>query len=433
MYDLSKPQRLVYDMEKYAGGSISVICGSVIYKGEKTRQELEYAVNCLYQLNDALRMRLICTDKGVKQTIEKFTPCSVETLNFGRKEELDFYAGQYAREPFVLERKLCEIKIVFLEAGYGLLIKMHHLIGDAWTMSLICTQCNSILKGERPLGYSYAEYLKKEEAYAQSDRFRKDKTFFLEQFKECDEILYLSEKQNAAFHSERKSFVIDGRKQKQIRDYARERRVSVFTVFMATLAVYMNRINNNAEKFYLGSAVINRTDIEEKHTAGLFVNVVPVLIELDNSVSFEENLDKVQQQAFSVFRHQKYHYGNILADIRKEFDFTEKLYDVALNFQNAKISGAGDTFESTWYHNGMQTESLQIHIDERDGKDAFCLHYDYQTEKFTADEIEQMHDYLMNLLFDAIKNDSKKLYELEMLSEAEQQRDRKSTRLNSSH
>ena len=71
MYDLSKPQRLVYDMEKYAGGSISVICGSVIYKGEKTRQELEYAVNCLYQLNDALRMRLICTDKGVKQTDRK--------------------------------------------------------------------------------------------------------------------------------------------------------------------------------------------------------------------------------------------------------------------------------------------------------------------------------------------------------------------------
>lgn len=32
---LSKPQKLIYDMEKYAGGSISVICGSMLLPGKK--------------------------------------------------------------------------------------------------------------------------------------------------------------------------------------------------------------------------------------------------------------------------------------------------------------------------------------------------------------------------------------------------------------
>lgn len=416
MYELSKPQRLVYDMEKYAGGAISVICGSVIYKGEKSRQELENAVNHLYQMNDALRMRVICTNEGVKQEVEKFIPHSVETLSFVTKEELDFFANRHAKEPLDLKGKLCEIKIVFLNEGYGLLIKMHHLIGDAWATSLICSQFSCILRGEDPMAYSYTEYLKREDDYRQSGHFRKDRTFFLEQFRKCDEILYLSEKKENEFCSERKSFVIDGREQKRITAYTKEHHVSVFVLFMTVLAVYMNRVKDNAERFYLGSAVMNRAGVEEKHTAGVFVNVVPVLIELDNHASFEENLYKVQQNMFSVFRHQKYHYGDVLSDIRKEYHFSEKLYDVVLNFQNSEITGADEEFESTWYHNGMQTESLQIHIDRRDGADAYRMHYDYQTGKFSGDEIRHMHQYLMNLLTDAMANDGKKLYELDLLS-----------------
>lgn len=416
MYELSKSQRLVYDMEKYAGGSISVICGSVIYKGEKSRQELENAVNHLFQINDALRMRVICTNEGVKQEVGKFVPHSVETLSFVTKEDLDFFANRYAKEPLDLKGKLCEIKIVFLNEGYGLLIKMHHLIGDAWAMSLICSQFSCILRGEASMAYSYKEYLKREDDYRLSGHFPKDRAFFLGQFKKCDEILYLSEKKENEFCAERKSFVIDGREQRRITAYTKEHHVSVFVLFMTALAVYMNRVKDNAERFYLGSAVINRAGVEEKHTAGVFVNVVPVLIELDNSASFEQNLYKVQQNVFSVLRHQKYHYGDVLSDIRKECHFSEKLYDVVLNFQNAEITGTGEEFESTWYHNGMQTESLQIHIDKRDGADAYRIHYDYQTEKFKCDEIRQMHRHLLNLLTDAMKDDSERLYELEMLS-----------------
>ena len=106
MYELSKPQRLVYDMEKYAGGAISVICGSLIYKGEKSQQELENAVNHLYQINDALRMHVICANDSVKQEVDGFVPRSVETLNFMTKEELDVFAGRYAKEPHDLKGEL---------------------------------------------------------------------------------------------------------------------------------------------------------------------------------------------------------------------------------------------------------------------------------------------------------------------------------------
>ena len=56
--NLTKPQKLIYDMEKFAGGTISIICGSMLSTGKKDTSELKQVVNTIYQLNDALRIRI---------------------------------------------------------------------------------------------------------------------------------------------------------------------------------------------------------------------------------------------------------------------------------------------------------------------------------------------------------------------------------------
>ena len=109
----------------------------------------------------------------------------------------------------------------------------------------------------------------------------------------------------------------------------------------------------------------------------------------------------------------------VLKDIREAYHFNEKLYDVVLNCQNTTVFGGGEEVETTWHHNGMQVESLQIHIDNQDEEGTFRMHYDYQVEKFAEKEIIRMHGQMMSLLFDAMVDDGKKLYELEMLSDVE--------------
>ncbi|MCM1170000.1 MAG: hypothetical protein NC324_08715, partial [Bacteroides sp.] len=41
MMNLTKPQKLIYDMERFIGGSIAVICGSMIISGKKDLSELK--------------------------------------------------------------------------------------------------------------------------------------------------------------------------------------------------------------------------------------------------------------------------------------------------------------------------------------------------------------------------------------------------------
>ena len=420
MYRLTKPQQLIYNMEKYVGGPVAVICGSFVKKGTGEPDALKRALNELFRVNAALRTRIVETVDGTMQTITDFEERDVEVLRFASKAEMEVYAADYTKKPVDIHgESLAEIHPVILPEHYGFIIKVHHLIGDAWSLSLIASQFCEIVDGKTPLAFPYEEYTAKEVAYLQSVRCGKDRAFFLEQFRKCEEATYLSEKQADSFAAVRKSFSIDAERARRIYHYAKSHGTSPFMLFMAALAVYMNRVKMNVEKFYIGTAVLNRSGVHEKNTAGMFINIVPILMELDNEKSFSENLSGIQKTILAVFRHQKYNYGDVLADIRKEYGFTERLCDVTLSYQNATIAdGVG---ESIWYHNGVQAESLQIHIDDRDIEGIFKLQYDYQKEKFTAEEIDGLHVHLCNLLFDAIESDRKKPYELELLSKSEKE------------
>ena len=300
--NLTKPQQLIYDMEKFAGGAIAVICGSMLVHGKKDLSEIKRAVNELYRLNTALRTRIVETDSEVSQSITEYAEQDFNELCFDNKAELDAYVEDYAKKPLDFYGNLCEINIVTLPEQYGLLVKLHHIIGDAWTLSLLGTQFNKLMNGEAVEAYSYADYVESETTYIQSKRYEKDKAFFVEQFKKCDEVTYLSEKQSDSLNACRKTFVIGKEQTSLINTYTQQKDTSAFMMFTTALSTYMNRVKMNAEKFYIGTAVLNRSGVKENNTVGMFVNTAPMLMELDNSKTLAENLSAIEDTAFSVFR-----------------------------------------------------------------------------------------------------------------------------------
>lgn len=417
MYRLTKPQKSIYNMEKFTGGAVAVICSSMLRKGAIDADKLKSAVNTLYRINDALRIRITETADGTKQTVSDYAEQDFETLKFASEDEFLQFAANYAKQPIDLYGSLCDVKIIFTENKYGLLVKLHHMIGDAWTMSLLAKQFSAILDGNVPEAFSYTDYIQSETEYVQSHRYEKDKTFFVEQFKKCDDVTYLSDKQSNEYAAARKTIKLTSDQTAKINAMARDNDSSIFAVFMTLFAAYFSRIKMNAEKFYIGTPVLNRTGIKEQNTAGMFINTVPFLAEIENEKTFTENLQTSTDSIMSLLRHQYYNYEDFLSELRREYSFTEKLYDVILSYQNAKTEAKD--FQSEWHSCGMQTESLQIHIDDRDSEGVLTINYDYRTNIFTENEIERMHEHLFNLFADAVTNLDKKIYELDILSNDE--------------
>ena len=417
MYYLTKPQKSVYNMEKFVGGSIAVICSSMLHPGTMDADKLKSAVNILYRLNDALRMRITETADGTKQTVSDYSEQDFKVLAFENQSAFSEYAKNYAKQPIDLYSSLCDVEIVFVENKYGLLVKLHHIIGDAWTMSLLAKQFSAILDGNTPEAFSYTDYIQSETEYVQSQRYEKDKRFFEERFKKCDEVTYLSNKQTDEYTAARKKIKLTSEQTVQINAMVRKNSSSIFSVLITLFAIYFSRIKMNTEKFYIGTPVLNRTGIEEQNTAGMFINTVPFLAEIDSGKSFAENLETATESIMSLLRHQHYNYEDLLSALRKKYNFTEKLYDIILSYQNAK-TGAKD-FETEWYTCGMQMESLQIHIDDRDGEGVLTINYDYRTDRFTEKQIERMHGHMFCLFADIVGDENKKIRELNILFDGE--------------
>lgn len=411
MLQLSNSQKLIYETEKYAGGAVAVICGSVLIHGMHSADELTHAVHEIFSRNEALRIRMVEQGGQVRQEIVDFQPQLINILRFENKNAFTIYAEEYAKTPVPLSGPLCEIQIILLPDQCGLLVKCHHIVGDAWSLTLIASQFCALISGKEPLAFPYSEYIASEKDYTHGKRWEKDRMFFLEQFKQCPEPTYLSEKPDDSYIASRAAFCIDTEKAALIRTYAKEHNTSPFVLFLTAFAVYFSRIRDNAEWFYIGTPILNRGNFREKHTMGMFINSVPVLVHMGYNRTFAENLVIMQEEVLSMFRHQKFHYNDILTAVRHEYGFTEKLYDVVLSYQNATVTDAESGVETAWYHSGIQTESLQIHIDDRDRVGAFRIHIDYRTDKFNALEIQRMYSHIVSILSDAILNDTKKIGE----------------------
>ena len=170
---------LIYDMEKFIGGAIGVICGSALMDADISVEEAQKAVNEIFRINDALRIRIVDDNGKPQQYVADYAEADIEVLHFGSKAELDSYAAEYAKEPLDFYGALAMIKIVLIPGKIGLLAKLHHIISDAWTLSLIATQFNELIKGDEVQAFSYFDYIKEENEYVAGKRYQKDRDYFL--------------------------------------------------------------------------------------------------------------------------------------------------------------------------------------------------------------------------------------------------------------
>ena len=418
--NLTKPQEMIWQMEQFSGGAISVICTSMLRTGTQDEEMLQKAVDYLFSHNDALRTRIRISGSDVTQYAVPHISSDVPVLHFADTSELTAYAEQYAKASFDINGALCDINILILPNQYGLLVKVHHLIADAWTMALLATQFHMILDGKQPRCGSYHTYFEREKDYLSSRRYVQDKRFFLDLVREIEEPVFLSDWHTNDLTSERECFFISKDFAKQLQEFAETENTSIFSVFSTVLACYISRINANVEQVFIGTTVLNRIDEAEMHTAGMYVNTVPLSVKVRKDCSFRDCLIETEDMLMSIFRHQRYNYTQLQTDLAKELSFTGRLFDVTLHYLNATVDHAHPETAHIWHHNGIQNESLQIHIDDRNRDGTFCLTYDYHTAKFSANEIRQLHEHLMSMLRDGMENPQNPCNALRMLSPAEE-------------
>jgi hypothetical protein len=196
-HPLTKPQKAIWNMERFYGGSVANITGSVFFNAPVSVSRLQDALNHMILKHDSMRIRLGLRYGDAAQYVDGYTPAEFRKVGFTDKAEFERWVNALAREPFDLTGQLYKIYIVSIGKRTGYVLHLHHITADAWTVSLLVKAVDEYLFNEAgpcPV-YSYMDYAESEREYEGTAQYQRDKAWFLSRFEQCMEPAYLSDKQ----------------------------------------------------------------------------------------------------------------------------------------------------------------------------------------------------------------------------------------------
>lgn len=436
IYPLSNPQKLIWSTEKmYPNTSISNNAGTLRLNGILDFKVMEQAINAFIRKNDSIRLRISQTEEQPVQYISPYEFYKVDILDFGdlkNKEAFYQWEENITCEPFdLLDNNLFYFAMIKInEKESAIYCKAHHIITDAWSIILLGNKIFELyynIINLHPIDYekyiSYIEYVFDEENYLKSERFQKNKAFWEQKFSSIPDFICLKPYNPLSINTKamRKGFVIDHQTSEKINMYCKEHKTSPFMFFMSVLSVYLCRVTGKND-IAMGTTVLNRSNMAQKETVGMFATVVPVRLSVDDAIDFDSYLQAVSQELKLVLKNQRYPLAYILNAYREKNKTSGNLFDIGLTYHTAKFEGNQDLkgVKLRWHAYNHQTNSLNIHISDREDNENYILNFDYRIDIFSSEEIVQMYSHIYVLLQDILQHSTKAIWQMNILSNEEQ-------------
>ena len=433
-YQLTKPQNSIWLTEKFFNGtSVNNICGYVYIKNEVDFNALKKALNELVKTNDSMRFKFKEENGSCIQYVNEYKEFNIEIIELSSEKEIENEALKFANILMDIENNFL-FKIVLFKLpnnSGGFIINVHHIIGDSWTLGLIAKETTNIYSNilnstyeEKPFP-SYINYVNNEIEYINSEKYIKDKEYWNEIFKTIPEVASIPStkevfSKNISCEGNREKFIISEKQINEIKDFCTKNKISVYNFFMAAYSLYLGRVSN-LDDFVIGTPILNRTNFEQKHTMGMFINTAPLRINLDHNLSFTNFTKQISSNSMSLLRHQRYPYQAILEDLRKKDSSIPNLYNVILSYQITKTVEEENNIKYTtdWVFNGNSADDLQIHLFDLNDEASITVAYDYKSNKYEVEDIKNLHNRILTIINQVILNNDILLRNIEIVTPEE--------------
>jgi amino acid adenylation domain-containing protein/thioester reductase-like protein len=415
-FPLSANQTNIWNLEcLFLGTPINVITTEIRLNHRVRYSLIQEAINIVLEKDVSLRTR-ICLEDGVpKQYTVPFQKETFPFLDFSMTDEegLSHWASTMSKDPLPLYEEPLYRCIVYRIDGNsaGILVRMHHIISDGWTQLMFCNRIGQtyleLVAGKQPTleeAPPYLNHLEAEKDYFGSDIYQADKEFWQNQLEKAGPPTSIKTFKGNSLSpvGRRKTFHLPQTLNHAIYSFCMENRIAPFSVFYIALATYMARITGE-KTLTVGVPVFNRVNFAFKQTSGMFVSTLPLVFTVDEDLSFDESFKQFGEHWLDSLRHQRFPFSEML----KLQNRSEELFHLVLSYQDGTMLQSGESsvhFSGNWYYSGYQKEHLCIHMTNLEENKKYAISYDYLTQIFTDQEIEEVHTHLCHILKAALEN-----------------------------
>lgn len=339
-------------------------------------------------------------------------------------EKFEAFKRSFHSESFALDTDLL-LRVAYwtLDESKGiLLINMHHIASDGWSLGVLIDEFKQLYFAEGnenllpPLPYSYSDY-----AYWQrhflGETYEKQLAYWNDTLDNLPTLHSLPtdhlRPSVQEFLGDNYSVTLSERKLQQLSDFVSQNNITMFMFFHAAFALLLSKYSYS-EDIVIGTLLANRVDKNLESLIGFFANTVVLRTPVDSELSFIGFLSLVKQVNLDAQDNQDVPFEKVVEEVNPTRSRAHTpLCQIMMALDNTPKADLGTggvefTHEKAEEYHALFDLFLKIEIiDSR-----LSLRFNYSTSLFEAASIKQMADALSHLTDSILRSPDSRIGEL---------------------
>ncbi len=421
------------------GGSAYGLPFAMVLRGALDPADLEAALNEVLRRHEALRTVFREVDRQPRQVILPFERRALprvdlsalpETVRAATARRLALEEGQ---RPFDLERgPLLRAVLLYLGADeHGLLLNLHHIVSDGWSMGVLTRELGLLHKTARRGGSSplpepsiqYADFAVWQREWLQGEVLARQLGYWRQKLAGAAVLDLPTDRPRPpvrSFRGTARLLAVGPETLKAARALARRHDATAFMVLVAAFQAILGRYAGQ-EDVVVGSPIANRNRAEVEPLIGFFVNTLALRGDLAGDPPFAELIARARRTAIEAFAHQDLPFERLVEELRPERRLSQNpLFQVLFAMVDSPLRALrfpGLALSQMVVDLPISRFDLELHLTESD--DGATGQLVFSTDLFDAATALRLWRHLEALLAASMADPARRLSEIPLFDEPE--------------
>ena len=412
-------------------------------RGELDRDALARALDAIVARHEALRTTFALVDGAPEQRIAPAEASRFHLLPHdlrGRVDadaELDRLMAEETRAPFDLEQgPLIRGRLIRLaEDDHVLLLTMHHIASDGWSMGVINRELGALYAAFRrgepdPLpapAVQYADYAAWQRRWMEGGVLREQADYWTRALAGAPELLALPADRPRPAKMDhaggRVALELDEALTAGLKALGRRHGATPYMTVLAGWAAVLGRLSGQ-DDVVVGTPTANRGRREIEGLVGFVANTLAVRVDLSGAPTVAELLARVKARTLEAQRNQDVPFEQVVERVDPVRSMAySPLFQAMFTWQNAqrdRLDLAGLQVASEPVASAERSKvDLALAVGEREGRITGGV--TYATALFEHSTVERWTGYLRRVLAEMVADDGRRVERLPLMPESERQ------------
>jgi amino acid adenylation domain-containing protein/non-ribosomal peptide synthase protein (TIGR01720 family) len=338
-----------------------------------------------------------------------------------------------AQQPFDLScGLLLRLHVVRLaEHDHALLLNMHHIIVDGWSLGIFMQELRLLYEAFRnrrssplpPLSMQYADYALWQREWLSGERLQSELSWWEQQLSDVSPAELPTDfprPKVQTYCGARRSVLISPHLLESVTELAHKENSTVFMLLLAVFKVLMFRYTNQAD-LTIGTPVAGRNQEELEPLIGFFVNTLVLRTTITGQPAFREFLHQVRETSLGAYAHQNLPFEKLVEELPSQADrgrtpFFQAMFALEDTLLREVILPG---LEVSPLELETQSAQFDLTVAIRESLEGLHVSFRYNTDLFEAATIERMMRHFQQLLSGIVTYSVQPISEIPLLSDEE--------------